>query len=118
MANLHGMQVFDCLHHLNENVPSFIFIEASILVDSIEQFSSLAQVIHKVEIAVVFIGLVQFIDVGVIEETEDVDLIFEDIGVFDEPFVDDFDAPFSVGRLFECGLINCSISSASDGLNY
>lgn len=49
--------------------------------------------------------------------SEDRDLVFEHLRVFDEAFVDNFDTAFRVGGLFEGGLVNCAVSSASDGLN-
>ena len=52
-----------------------------------------------------------------IKDTQNFDLIFEDIWVFDEPLVDNLDTSFRVGRLLECGLINGAISTSSNGLN-
>lgn len=70
----------------------------------------------EVEIVIVFVGFIESIYVGVVQDTQDFYLIFEDIGVFDEPFVDDLHAPFRVGRLLESGLINGAVSTSADGL--
>ena len=52
-----------------------------------------------------------------IKDTQNFDLIFENIWIFDESLVDNLDASFRIGGLFECGLINGSISTSSDWLN-
>ena len=52
-----------------------------------------------------------------VQQTQNLDLVLKDVGVFDEPLVDYLDTPFRVRRLLECSLVNGAISSASDGLN-
>ena len=52
----------------------------------------------------------------VVEYTQDFDLIFEDVGVFDESLVDHLHASFRIGWLLESGLINGAVSASSDGL--
>ena len=73
--------------------------------------------VDKVEIVFVFIGLVKPVDVRVIQNAQYLDLVLQNIRVFDKFFVDDLDTSFRVGRLFECSLINCSVSATTDGLN-
>lgn len=53
---------------------------------------------------------------GVVQLLEDADLVFEELGVFDEAFVDDLDHPVRVGRLLESGLVNDAVASPPDGL--
>lgn len=73
--------------------------------------------IDKVEIVVVFIGLVESVDIWMIQDAQYLDLILQDIRVFYELLVDDLDTSFRVGRLLECRLINGSVSAPSDRLN-
>ena len=51
-----------------------------------------------------------------VEQREDIDLVFEDVGVLDEAFIDDLHAAFGVGRLFEGCLVDGAIATSADGL--
>ena len=51
-----------------------------------------------------------------IEKGQNFYLVFEDLGVLYEAFVNDFDASFRVGGLLKSGLINSSVTSTSNRL--
>lgn len=74
--------------------------------------------IDKIKIVVVLIGFIKAVDVWMIHNAQNLNFVLEHIGIFNEPFIDDLDAPLRIGRLLESSLVDGSISSTSDGLRY
>lgn len=73
--------------------------------------------VDEVEVVGVLVGLIDLVDIWMIQQTQDVYLILENIGVLDELLIDDLDTSFWVWGLFEGGLVDGAVSSTSNGLH-
>ena len=100
MGHFVRMTIVYDVDHLGKQYTSVAFCEVSLLLQSREQLSSIAKVKHKEKILAVLKGLVDFIDLWVVEGCE-YGKFAEDAGwVFDKFLFNSFDCSYGVGIAF------------------
>lgn len=83
MAYFLEVEILYGFNYLNKHISSSCFIEASDLVDSIEELSTFANISNEIEISFVFERLVKSDDIGIIHLAKDVHLVHEYLWIFD-----------------------------------
>ena len=66
MADFVGVAIIDGLHDLCENRAGLVLGEVPLIDDPVEEFATEADLHHEVDVAVVFVGLEEFDDVGMV----------------------------------------------------
>lgn len=101
MANSIFVAINDTLHDLFEDVGGVLFGQVVSVRDVVEQLSALAELLHQIYSAVVFVDFVQLDDVRVVEVFERSDFV-DDALVVDDFFERNFfDGSKGAGFFFE-----------------
>ncbi len=123
MANIVEMTIVDGLKHLDKDLSGIILCKLSFLIEMLIKLAAFEEteltknlLCDKVEIAIIFIGLIKFHNVGVVEFLEDFNLGNELIEVADVGFRDFLDCAVGVFFGEEFGLVDGAVCAFAEFL--